>query len=288
VTSQGPIGRGASARGAFSGAALALVLAAGSAAAFAQSAPGNPAASSSGTAAPEAGTPAAGPPIAGDAAPAAESAKHPETYLEFAIAGGPLMVPIGILSVLLVAFLIERVVSTRRALVLPRPFAQGIAAMAAQRSVDRALAANLCAAHPSSAARILGAAVERLERPRPDVEHAVNTVAQREVFVLRRYTRLFAIIASVAPLLGLLGTVTGMVQAFREVAIQGLGSGQALAPGIYQALITTVAGLLVAIPALIVYHWLNARIENYVHAIDRLVVDLVDASQSSPAAGGGR
>jgi biopolymer transport protein ExbB len=100
---------------------------------------------------------------------------------------------------------------------------------------------------------------------------------------MRRYLRLFAVVASVAPLLGLLGTVTGMVQAFRTVAEQGLGSGKYLAPGIYQALITTVAGLIVAIPALLTYYWLSARIENYVHAIDTLVVDFVEAHRLRPS-----
>jgi biopolymer transport protein ExbB len=203
--------------------------------------------------------------------------EHPETYLDFALAGGYLMIPIGLSSVLLVAFFAERLVAIRRSRVLPKGFVAAIEGASSGGSFDREKAAAACESHPSSAARILRAALGRIEGPRVEIESAVNNAAQREIHSMRRYTRLFAIIAAVAPLIGLLGTVIGMIQAFREVAIQGLGSGQALAPGIYKALVTTAGGLLVAIPALIAYHWLRSRIDNYVQSIDNLVVDCVEA-----------
>ena len=98
---------------------------------------------------------------------------------------------------------------------------------------------------------------------------------------MRRYIRVFAVIAAVAPLLGLLGTVTGMIQAFREVASSGLGSGQALAPGIYKALVTTAGGLVVAIPTLMTHYWMMSRVEGFVHRIDNLVVDFVEKFRGS-------
>ncbi len=218
----------------------------------------------------------AGAPSAGDDTVRGE---HPETYLDFAIAGGYLMIPIGLCSILLVAFLIERLISTRRSRVLPSPFVTAVQELTRNGAGGAGRAGAICDAHPSAAARIVRVAADTIRRPRDELEDAVNVAARREVFFLRRYTRLFVVIASVAPLLGLLGTVTGMIQAFREVAIQGLGSGQALAPGIYQALITTAAGLLVAIPAMIAYHWIMSRVDNYTHAIDNLVVDFVDANR---------
>ncbi len=224
--------------------------------------------------------PASGEKAAGKEAGSAEAPKtlkHPETLLEYAVAGGWLMVPIGLCSIIWLAFLAERLIATRRGLVLPAALVKAVQGWCGGGSRDLGAARTLCEAHPSAAAAILKMAVDRIGEPMDELERGVNNVAQREIYSLRRNLRLFSIIASVAPLLGLLGTVTGMVQCFREVAEQGLGSGQNLAPGIYQALITTVGGLLVAIPSLLTYYWLSARVDQYVHQLDILVVDFVDA-----------
>lgn len=204
-----------------------------------------------------------------------EVGDHPETYMEFAMSGGWLMLPIAICSMVWVTYFVERLLAMRRLRVVPVPFTTLLAESLAAAPLDLGDIERLCAAHPSSAATILGAALESLEAPRAELEEAVNHVAQREIHGLRRNVRLFAVIAAVAPLLGLLGTVTGMIRAFREVAIQGLGSGQALAPGIYQALVTTAGGLLVAIPALLTYHWFMGRVDQYVRELDDMVVEFV-------------
>ena len=215
----------------------------------------------------------------GKTAPQITSAEHPKSYLDFAVAGGYLMIPIGVCSVLWLAFLVERLITTRRGRVLPARLWRALQDLPARGTADSggiAEASALCEAYPSSAGRILRAALEKIRRPLSEIEQAVNNTAQREIHSLKRYVRLFAVLAAVTPLIGLLGTVTGMIQAFREVAIQGLGSGQALAPGIYKALVTTAAGLLVAIPALITYHWLMSRVDNFVHELDNLVTDFVE------------
>ncbi|MBI4604241.1 MAG: MotA/TolQ/ExbB proton channel family protein [Planctomycetes bacterium] len=213
------------------------------------------------------------------ASPAGGAArKQPETLLEFAAAGGPLMVPIAACSIAWVAFLVERLIQLRRRRAAPPELFRAIRDLCAARPVDRTKARAAIDSQPSAAATVLRAALERLDLGREEIERGVNNTAQREIFEMRRNVRVFAIVSSVAPLLGLLGTVTGLVQAFREVAISGLGSaGSALAPGIYEALITTVGGLFVAIPSLLTYYWFMARVDHYVHEIDKLVEDFVDA-----------
>jgi biopolymer transport protein ExbB len=215
---------------------------------------------------------ASGGTASGDAASGGDD--HPESYLDFAMAGGWLMVPIGVCSLLWLTFLVERVLALRRVRILPAGFESSVRNLPSGSINDEEFA-NLCRSNDSSGARVLAAAATHLSLPHEEIERSVNNAAQREIHILRRYLRLFAVIAAVAPLLGLLGTVTGMIQAFREVASQGLGSGKALAPGIYKALVTTAGGLVVAIPALLTHHWLSSRIENYVHAIDNLVIDFV-------------
>ena len=198
------------------------------------------------------------------------------------------MVPIGICSLLWLTFLGERLIYLRPSRIVPASFTRQIDALEPGQ-FDRAGVEALCAAHPGSAARVIRTAVEHIGETREEIELAVNNTAQREIHLMRRYIRVFAVIAAVAPLLGLLGTVTGMIQAFREVASSGLGSGQALAPGIYKALVTTAGGLVVAIPTLMTHYWMMSKVEGFVHRIDNLVVDFVEkfrggkASQEAPA-----
>ena len=201
--------------------------------------------------------------------------EHPESYLDFAFAGGWLMVPIGICSLLWLTFLGERLIYLRPSRIVPVGFTRQIEELEPGK-LDRDGVEALCEANPGSAARVIRTAVEHLGETREEIELAVNNTAQREIHLMRRYIRVFAVIAAVAPLLGLLGTVTGMIQAFREVASSGLGSGQALAPGIYKALVTTAGGLVVAIPTLMTHYWMMSRVEGFVHRIDNLVVDFVE------------
>jgi biopolymer transport protein ExbB len=224
----------------------------------------------------EGGVPPAGEtPVAAGSSEGEKGDEHPESYLDFAFAGGWLMVPIGICSLLWLTFLGERLIYLRSDRICPAAFTRQVGELA-PGAIDAEAVKNLCAANPSSAARVIETATEHLGETREEIELAVNNTAQREIHLMRRYIRVFAVIAAVAPLLGLLGTVTGMIQAFREVASSGLGSGQALAPGIYKALVTTAGGLVVAIPTLMTHYWMMSRIENFVHGIDNLVVDFVE------------
>ena len=210
--------------------------------------------------------------------------KQPETLLEFAMAGGYMMIPLVITSVLWVGFFIERLIVLRRSRVVPSALVRAMRSLLVARPFDRDRALAVVAAHPSPAATILRTALERLDLPVEKVEKAVEYAAGREVFRLRDNLWIFAVISTISPLLGLLGTVVGLVQAFREVAITGLGAGATLAPGIYEALVTTVAGLAIAIPALASYYWLQARVDRYIHEIDGLVVDITETADLSPAA----
>jgi biopolymer transport protein ExbB len=223
--------------------------------------------------------PAADPePAAGAAAaPAAGHKKQPETLLEFAIAGGWMMIPLSICSVLSIAFLIERLIVLRRKVVLPPELVARVQALVRDRPLDRDAARAAVNAHPSTAATVLQAALDRADLPLEKIEKGVQNVAAQQTYKLRDHIWIFAVISTTAPLLGLLGTVIGLVQAFREVAISGLGAGATLAPGIYEALIATVGGLFTAIPAVAVYYWLHSMVDRYVHEIDALVVDLVEA-----------
>ncbi len=245
-------------------AGLPAVLAAAPAAAPAPAGPGEPAAEA--------------PPAEGEAPPGQDGEEA--TVLDLLIDGGPLMVPIGLCSILMVAFTIERAVSLRRRRVLPPEFVLNMRAMVAARPLDRGKILDYCQAHPSPIARIFEVAVKRLHRPLPEIEKTIEDAGAKEVRGLRRNTRVLAGVASVSPLLGLLGTVLGMIGAFQELGTgQGLGAGAggALAENIHEALVTTAAGLSVAIPSLVIYLLLLARIEKLVGEMDDITMEFVEA-----------
>jgi biopolymer transport protein ExbB len=137
---------------------------------------------------------------------------------------------------------------------------------------------ELCKQNQSPVARVFAAGLKRMGEPIEAVERHINEAGQREVISMRKHLRVLAVIASVAPLLGLLGTILGMITAFQTVAVAGeaLGKTELLAQGIYKAMITTAAGLIVAIPALLFHHWLNARVQKLVVDIDLTSVDFVE------------
>lgn len=182
--------------------------------------------------------------------------------------GGALMLPIGICSFVLLVFVFERTIALRRGRVIPRPFVNRLLEQVGEGQLDRESAQELCEANGSAAAEVFAAAVNKWGRPSVEVEQAIIDAGERVTNGLRRHLRLFNGISTICPLLGLLGTVLGMIRAFNSIATaDAMGRPELLAAGISQALLTTAAGLTVAIPALIAYLFFVGR-------VDRLVMDL--------------
>jgi len=185
------------------------------------------------------------------------------------LAGGPLMIPIGIASVLLLALTIERAVRLRRARITPRVQIREVED--ALRSGDLSRARTACDARSNPFSAAIGAGLRHASDGAPEVEKAVEAAARREITILRRNLRPFSVIASVAPLLGLLGTVQGMIKVFDVVAEEGaLGNAGLLSSGISTALVTTFAGLSVAIPALLLHHLFTSKIQRFADEVLRV------------------
>lgn len=196
---------------------------------------------------------------------------------DFCVKGGPVMIPIGICSLVALTVTIERLASLRRGRVIPPTFLSGLKALlGAGREPSAAL--DYCRRDASPVANVFAAGIKRLGEPIDVLERHIEEAGQREVRGLRKNLRVLAVIASVATLLGLLGTIFGMITAFQTVASapEALGKTELLARGIYEALITTAAGLIVAIPATIFYHAFAARVEALVAEIDRVAEEFVE------------
>lgn len=197
--------------------------------------------------------------------------------LELILKGGWLMVPIGLMSVIVVAIGFERLIGLRRARILPRPLVKGLGEMADQDTFDPRTAYQLCQRYPSSAANVIRAMLLKVGRPHNEVEHTVSEACQSEADRLYANVRTLNLAAAVTPLLGLLGTVWGMIQSFFVTANLPVGSNkaEALAEGIYVALVTTFAGLVVAIPAAVLAHLFEGRILRLIREVEQLLGSLL-------------
>ena len=203
------------------------------------------------------------------------------SLMDMLLAGGPLLLPILVGSMVLLVFVFERAVSLRRGRVIPRPFVKRFLHQLTEGQLNKDEALELCRQNRSPVADVFAGAVRKWGRPAIEVEQAIIDAGERMTNGLRRYLRVINGVATVSPLLGLLGTVWGMIQAFNSIATaNAMGRPELLASGISQALLTTAAGLVVAIPALICYLFFIGRVDRLIIDIDTLgqeVVELVSA-----------
>ena len=198
--------------------------------------------------------------------------------LDLMVRGGLLMLPIAAMSLLVVMFGLERMLGLRRRKVLPPRLINGLATMASrQGGFDPRRAYKLCQQYPSTAANVIRAMLLKVGRPPTEIEHAVSEASQREAARLYINVRWLSLAAGITPLLGLLGTVWGMIEAFFATANLPVGANKAehLAQGIYKALVTTFAGLAVAIPAAILAHLFEGRIQRLFRQLDERLLELL-------------
>ncbi len=223
--------------------------------------------------------PAADAPEPGDADAAAEPAGLIPTgnLLATIRDGGWLMIPLVGCSFALAVFGIERLVSLRTGSVVPKLFVDRFVAQLQDRALSHSAALEACEENGSPAARVFAAAIRRWGRPAVEIEQAAIDACERELNHLRRYRRVFNGVATISPLLGLLGTVFGLIRSFNVVAAAGaMGRPDLLAGGFGEALITTAMGLLVAIPAMVLHSYFTSRVDRLAMRLDESCQQVID------------
>ena len=198
------------------------------------------------------------------------------------------MLPLAICSVVAVGFALERLVALRRNRVIPPDFVNRFLDRLANGKLDRDRAAELCRANESPTARIFAQVVGYWGQPAAEIRQAMGHDAAGEVSDLKRNVRVLNATATLAPLLGLLGTVVGMIESFDALKgpSAGASKGEALAHGISLALGTTAAGLVVAVFSVVAYYFLLNRVDVLVRDLDaevRRVIDLVSGEPPRPS-----
>jgi biopolymer transport protein ExbB len=201
----------------------------------------------------------------------------PSEPYEVWIALGAFRYPLGLTSIIVVWFSIERLVVLRYGRVIPRPFVKRFFEHMEEGNLDPKIAMKLCEDNGSPIALVLANGLKKWGKSSVEVEQAIIDGGERQVSQLRKHIRVLNGAATVAPLLGLLGTVVGMIDSFNRISQKAaMGKSEALASGIGLSLLTTAAGLAIAIPALIMYMYFTGKVDSLVIEMDGMAQDLVD------------
>lgn len=182
------------------------------------------------------------------------------------VKGGVIMIPIAVLSVVGLAVVIEKAISLRQTNVLRPEVINTIDQI--QSPADVPMAIRTCQRYDTPFANIVRSGLEEVGEPINVVRQSMEDTGRREVKRLERFMVVLETVAAASPLLGLLGTVFGMIDVFSVISVQGVGQTGRLAGGIAQALITTATGLSIGIPALVLYNFFDSRIEGFAVKID--------------------
>ncbi|MUV14667.1 MotA/TolQ/ExbB proton channel family protein [Noviluteimonas gilva] len=202
--------------------------------------------------------------------------------LELVRAGGWPMIPLLLLSVVALAIIVERFWSLRRKVVLPPGLGAEVRAWAAKGRLDPAHIDSLRRNSPLGA--LLAAVLDVRHRTREEIRERTEDVGRHQVHKMERFLNTLGTIAAAGPLLGLFGTVVGMIQMFLGILDQGIGDVNQLAGGIGKALVCTAAGMIVAIPALCFHRYFRGRIAAYIVDMEHEAFELMDALDPRAAA----
>ena len=202
---------------------------------------------------------------------------------EIVRAGGPFMWPIVVCSIVAAAIILERLWTLQEKRVLPRDLTQRVWQLVEANQVNDKVIAAL--EQNSPLGRVLAAGLANRHRPREQLMERLEDAGRHVVHDLERFLNTLGTIASISPLLGLLGTVTGIIKAFNALQAGAAGDPRMLSGGIAEALIATAAGLCVAIPALIGYRYLRGRVEGFVIEMEKDAIKLADALEAAASDG---
>ncbi len=202
------------------------------------------------------------------------------TVWDMLLKGGWVMVPLGLCSLAALTLVVERYIVTRRARVTPPSLLESLARL--RHQPEQAMAR--CAGDPSPLAGVMIAAIKAADLPRAEQEKQISDAGVRELRKLRIRMRVLSALPQSATMLGLFGTVVGMIRTFTAIATSGesLGKTERLAQGIYEAWTATAAGLAIAIPTLLAYHLLLSRIDAAASALDNAAKLWLDGEGHAP------
>jgi biopolymer transport protein ExbB len=210
--------------------------------------------------------------------PAEEAVNQTLSVVELALRGGFMMIPIVLLSFVAIYIFFERFLTINKANQDPSAFMHRVKEQVLKGDINGAKL--LCSQTDSPIARMIEKGISRIGSPLKNIEASIENVAKIEIFKLEKNLSTLATISGAAPMMGFLGTVMGMIRAFIAISQQeGSVSPKLLSDGIYTAMVTTVAGLVVGIVAYLAYNYLVSRVQKVIHKMEYTSIDFVDLLQ---------
>ena len=197
--------------------------------------------------------------------------------------GGVLMYPIFISSLVAVTIFFERMFYLKGIKTKTKRFVLRLNNLIKKGSINLAISA--CRKSPTPISQIMLAGLMKYGQSRKEIKEAIEDSANQEIPLLEKHLSTLATIGNITPLLGLLGTVFGMIKAFNVIAVMGVGKPEALAGGISEALLTTAFGLSIAIPTIVIYNYLSNRVDKIIREMEVSCVDLLDLLTREDIAG---
>ncbi len=209
---------------------------------------------------------------------AAAPTKEPIGLLDLLITGGYMMIPLYLLFVLAIFIFFERLITLRKASSTSSHLMDQVKILVQSGQIEKAKI--ICAGEKTPVANMIAKGIERIGSPLKNIEVSIENVGKVEIYKLEKNLNLLATVSGAAPMIGFLGTVTGMIQAFIAIAQEeGMVSPKLLSSGIYEAMITTAAGLVVGILAYLGYNYLVTQVSKLVHNMEYSSIEFIDLLQ---------
>ena len=217
-------------------------------------------------------------PVAADTTAGIGTDQGSVSVIDLLLNGGWAMIPIVLLSLIAVYIFVERILTIKRASKTPNQFIEKIKSLVLNGDINGARL--LCSQTDTPVAKMIEKGISRIGSPLKNIEVSIENVGKIEIYKLEKNLSLMATISGAAPMIGFLGTVTGMIKAFISIAQEeGSVSPKLLSEGIYEAMITTAAGLFVGILAYLMYNYLVAQVQKVIHNMEYSSIDFIDLLQ---------
>ncbi|MBX9853673.1 MAG: MotA/TolQ/ExbB proton channel family protein [Cytophagaceae bacterium] len=217
--------------------------------------------------------------VADTAATTGKATGDPMSLLELLMKGGWVMIPILLLSLIAIYIMIERFITIKKASRDTTILMEKVKGLIVQGDVKGAKL--MCEQTDSPIARMIEKGIMRLGRPLKDIESSIEATGKLEVYKLERNISVLGIIAGIAPMLGFVGTISGVIRIFYNISIEGNINISVISEGLYEKMITSAAGLIVGIIAHIGFHYLNLLVERIVYKMESNALEFIDLLQEN-------
>jgi biopolymer transport protein ExbB len=203
------------------------------------------------------------------------------SLLDLIIKGGYIMIPIGVLSIISIYVLIEKLIAIKKAGRVSNDFMNNVKENIKKGNLEGASA--VCKSNPSAAAAVIDKGIARIGKPIKEIESAMESVGKLEVAKMEKNISILGIVAGIAPMFGFIGTISGVIKIFYNISLADNISIGLISGGLYEKMITSAAGLVVGVFSFVSYHYLNLLIDRAIYKIEASSIEFIDILQDPKA-----